>query len=71
MLSAQQPQAQGRAMHERGAVHCEKCRAPIYVDRPGMVSIEFCVPCPACGHRGIYYKRMLVTDAGEGHNGPR
>jgi hypothetical protein len=63
MHSAQEQQ--GRASQERGVVTCEKCRSPIYVNQPGMVSLEFCVPCRTCGHRGIYYKRMLTLENGE------
>ncbi|MCF8477153.1 MAG: hypothetical protein K9G60_08985 [Pseudolabrys sp.] len=63
MFSAQQDQTRSRAANERGAIACEKCTTPIYVDRPNNVSIEFSVPCPRCGHRGIYFKRMIVMDA--------
>jgi hypothetical protein len=46
-------------------VECEKCRSTIYVRNPNMVSLEFCVPCGKCGHRGIYFKRMIHgEDAG-------
>jgi DNA-directed RNA polymerase subunit RPC12/RpoP len=51
-----------RATTERGVLACEKCSAPIYVNNPGSVSIEFCVPCTHCGHRGIYFKRMLTLE---------
>jgi hypothetical protein len=47
---------------QRGVIECEKCHTPIHVNRPGSVSVEFSVPCLHCGHRGIYFKRMLATD---------
>jgi DNA-directed RNA polymerase subunit RPC12/RpoP len=62
MLTAQQLSNLNRATAERGVVDCEKCRTPIYVNKPASVSVEFSVPCPHCGHRGIYFKRMLVTE---------
>ncbi len=55
MLPAQQTPGFNRATTERGVLDCEKCRAPIYVNKPGSVSVEFCVPCAHCGHRGIYF----------------
>lgn len=72
MFTAQQTHNFGRATDERGVVDCEKCRSPIHVNRPGSVSVEFSVPCPQCGHRGIYFKRMLTTEGGlERRNTPR
>jgi len=62
MYTAQQTPSLTRATVERGVIDCEKCRSPIYVNKPGSVSVEFCVPCPHCGHRGIYFKRMLTTE---------
>ena len=62
MFTAQQTPGLNRATTERGVVDCEKCRAPIYVNKPASVSVEFCVPCAHCGHRGIYFKRMLTTE---------
>lgn len=62
MFPAQQDQSHSRAANERGVVECEKCDTPIYVDHPNNVSIEFSVPCPRCGHRGIYFKRMIAMD---------
>jgi hypothetical protein len=64
MFVAQQTPGFGRASNERGVVLCEKCQSPIYVNRPGSVSVEFSVPCAHCGHRGIYFKRMLTTENG-------
>jgi hypothetical protein len=62
MVNARQTSILRRATTERGVLNCEKCRAPIYVNNPGSVSIEFCVPCAHCGHRGIYFKRMLTLE---------
>ena len=62
MFNAPHTPAYNRATTERGIINCEKCRAPIYVNKPTTVSIEFCVPCTHCGHRGIYFKRMLTTE---------
>ncbi len=57
---------------QRGVVECEKCRSPIYVRNPNAVSLEFCVPCGKCGHRGIYFKRMIHgEDAAERLRHPR
>ena len=44
---------------DRGVVDCLKCNAPIFIDKPSSVAIEFSVPCPKCGHRGMYFKRMM------------
>ena len=53
----------GRAAgQERGFVSCENCDALIAVNQPNNVSIEFSVPCTKCGHRGIYFKRMLMAE---------
>jgi hypothetical protein len=57
MFPAQPSQSFGE--NQRGMVECEKCRSTIYVRNPNMVSLEFCVPCGKCGHRGIYFKRMI------------
>lgn len=62
MSNAQQTQSFSRATYERGVVECEKCHGPIYVNRPHAVSVEFSVPCNRCGHRGIYFKRMLRAE---------
>lgn len=62
MSIAQQTSGFGRATHERGVIECEKCCTPIYVNRPGSVSVEFSVPCTRCGHRGMYFKRMIVAE---------
>ena len=60
------------AVYQRGIVACEKCATPIQVRRPNMVSVEFSVPCPKCGHRGIYFKRMIhIEDAVERRAKPR
>lgn len=72
MFPAQQGQGRGRAVSERGVVVCEKCHAPILIEKPGSVAIEFSVPCKKCGHRGIYFKRMIVTEeAAEQRKQPR
>jgi hypothetical protein len=72
MFTTQQTHNFGRTTDERSVVDCEKCHTPIYVNKPGSVSVEFSVPCPHCGHRGIYFKRMLMSDAaGEGRRSPR
>jgi len=47
---------------DRGIVDCFKCNSPIFVDRPGNVAVEFSVPCPKCGHRGMYFKRMIRAE---------
>ena len=53
---------QSLGTHQNGTVNCEKCRSPIQIRQPNMVSLEFSVPCQKCGHRGIYYKRMIYID---------
>ena len=61
-----------RVAHERSIVACEKCHTPIVVNRPQSVSLEFCVPCSKCGHRGIYFKRMInIEGAAERRQNPR
>ena len=60
MFPAQQFHSFGE--NQRGVVECEKCRSPIYVRNPNNVSLEFCVPCGKCGHRGIYFKRMIYAE---------
>jgi len=47
---------------DHGIVDCFKCNSPISIDKPGNVAIEFSVPCPKCGHRGMYFKRMIRTE---------
>ncbi len=72
MHSAQQIAHENLGTYQRGIVECEKCRSPIQIRQPGMVSVEFSVPCPKCGHRGIYFKRMIYTeDAYERRAKPR
>ena len=72
MYSAQQIANQALGVYQRGVVECEKCRSPIVVRQPGMVSVEFCVPCPKCGHRGMYFKRMIyIEDAADRRGKPR
>jgi len=44
---------------DRGIVDCLKCNTPIFIAKPGSVAMEFSVPCPKCGHRGMYFKRMM------------
>ena len=62
MPSARQTHDAMRPAYERGLVDCEKCGTPIVVNRPAVVSLEFCVPCNKCGHRGIYFKRMIYIE---------
>lgn len=57
MAAAQFGHSGGR--EERGVVECQKCHSPIFVDKPGNVAVEFSVPCRKCGHRGMYFKRMM------------
>jgi hypothetical protein len=64
MSSAQPSLNQILGVNQRGVVECEKCHSPIYIRNPGTVSVEFCVPCGKCGHRGIYFKRMIHADDG-------
>ena len=72
MFSTQQSQSQGRSPAEHGVVACEKCGSPIQIERPHSVSVEFSVPCRKCGHRGIYFKRMInMDDGGFGRKTPR
>jgi hypothetical protein len=59
MSSAQQTASPSLGAYQCGVVECEKCDTPIPIRQPNMVSLEFCVPCPRCGHRGIYFKRMI------------
>ncbi|MCW5693523.1 MAG: hypothetical protein KIT48_14275 [Pseudolabrys sp.] len=61
MSAAQFSQSGGR--EERGVVECQKCHSPIYVDKPGSVAVEFSVPCPKCGFRGMYFKRMMHSES--------
>lgn len=56
MSYVQQSQSNPR---DRAMVDCLKCHSPIYIDKPGSVAMEFSVPCPKCGHRGMYFKRMM------------
>lgn len=44
---------------DHSVVDCLKCHSPIVIEKPGNVAIEFSVPCPKCGHRGMYFKRMI------------
>lgn len=62
MFAAKQVPYHRNAVFERAFVMCEKCHSPIVVNRPAQVSVEFSVPCQRCGFRGIYFKRMLVTE---------
>lgn len=59
MFPVQQSQNEPR---DRGLVDCLKCRSPIVIDKPGNVSVEFSVPCAKCGHRGMYFKRMIYVE---------
>jgi DNA-directed RNA polymerase subunit RPC12/RpoP len=47
---------------DRGVVDCLKCHSPVFIERPGNVAVEFSVPCPKCGHRGMYFKRMMRAE---------
>lgn len=60
MTTVQQSQSNPR---ERGIVDCQKCNSPIFIDKPGNVAVEFSVPCQKCGHRGMYFKRMMRNEA--------
>jgi hypothetical protein len=72
MFSTQQSQSGGRSGGEHGFVVCERCGSPITVERAHSVSVEFSVPCRKCGHRGIYFKRMINMDEnGERRRAPR
>jgi hypothetical protein len=71
MYSASQIANESLGAHQRGVVECEKCHSPIEIRQPGMVSVEFCVPCPKCGHRGMYFKRMIYTDGNDRRGNPR
>jgi ssDNA-binding Zn-finger/Zn-ribbon topoisomerase 1 len=62
MFAAQKAQYHRGTVYERSFVECEKCASPIVVHRPNNVSVEFSVPCPKCGHRGMYFKRMLMAE---------
>jgi DNA-directed RNA polymerase subunit RPC12/RpoP len=59
MSYVQQSQSNAR---DRAVVDCLKCSKPIYIDKPGSVATEFSVPCPKCGHRGMYFKRMMRSE---------
>lgn len=52
-------QQQSSNPRDRSMVDCFKCSKPIYIDKPGAVATEFSVPCTKCGHRGMYFKRMI------------
>ena len=56
MPQLQQSQSSPR---DRVVVDCQKCNTAIQVDKPASVAMEFSVPCPKCGHRGMYFKRMM------------
>lgn len=72
MYSAQQIANQSAGVYQRGLVACDKCTTPIQIRQPNMVSVEFSVPCTKCGHRGIYFKRMIyIEDAAERRAKPR
>jgi len=60
------------AVYQRGLVHCEKCRAPIYIRRMQALADEFSVRCERCGHRGIYSRRsVIIEDLPERRSKPR
>ena len=69
MYSASQIVNDSLGAHQRGVVECEKCHSPIEIRQPGMVSVEFCVPCQKCGHRGMYFKRMIYIEDGNDRRG--
>ena len=72
MYSAQQIASHSLGVYQRGAVECETCHTPIVIRQPNMLSVEFCLPCQKCGHRGIYFKRMIyIEDAAERRSKPR
>jgi hypothetical protein len=72
MWSAQKIQPRARATYKRGAVECQKCKAPIHVYKIGALPDEFSVQCRQCGHRGVYLKRSLhVEDVPERRKKPR
>jgi hypothetical protein len=64
-VQCQRVSAMSQAQHsqslqrDRGMIDCFKCHSPIFIDHPGNVAIEFSVPCPKCGHRGMYFRRMM------------
>jgi hypothetical protein len=71
-MSAQQFSSQSFGNSQTGKVDCDKCRSPIQIREANSVSLEFCVPCQKCGHRGIYYKRMIyIEDASDRRGRPR
>lgn len=47
---------------DRGIVDCLKCNSPIFIAKPASVAMEFSVPCQKCGHRGMYFKRMMRSE---------
>ncbi|MDO9412130.1 MAG: hypothetical protein Q7T81_06110 [Pseudolabrys sp.] len=72
MFSASQIANQYNGVYQRGVVECEKCQSPIVIRQPNMVGVEFSVPCQKCGHRGMYFKRMIyIEDAHERRGKPR
>jgi hypothetical protein len=72
MFAAKQIAGRNLGTYQSGNVHCEKCQSPIQIRQPTMVSVEFCVRCKKCDHRGIYYKRMIyIEDATERRAKPR
>ena len=72
MASTQELSNQLLSVYQRGVVECEKCRTPIVIHKPNAVSVEFSVPCNKCGHRAMYFKRMIYTeDAYERRKTPR
>ena len=56
------PPLDPRQPRDRGVIDCFKCQSPIFVDKPGNVAVEFSVPCLKCGHRGMYFKRMMRSE---------
>ena len=71
MYSANQIANDSLGIHQRGVIECEKCHSPIQIRQPNMVSVEFSVPCPKCGHRGMYFKRMIYIEGSDRRKTPR
>lgn len=64
LVQQQQQQSQSEP-RDRGVVDCGKCKSRITIDKPGNVAVEFSVPCPKCGHRGMYFKRMIYAESAD------
>lgn len=62
MAAAERNATISRNIFHRGMVECKRCTSTIYVREPNAVADEFCVPCPRCGSRTLYSKRIMYFE---------